>query len=192
MLDVETTKSTLYDGKEVEVVQFEKGGEYIEQSVSKLGTVVILPYKMDRNFQYIKYVYLTKFPNFYRKQTDISPITETYEDDTDETYLDTAVRGLYEEVGIDLTSDIENRFNYIGQINFNKYFNKNVVCYCVDISNIQIPDEPGKIDNETQNQILYKFKLNDLLNNMILEDALSIACIQALAKTHKNLINHEK
>jgi ADP-ribose pyrophosphatase YjhB (NUDIX family) len=176
----------VYGGNEIDIYSIEIGSSEIEQAVSKLDTVAVLPYKLNRDKTLINSVYLVKFSNLYSSKQEISALTETCEEEKDETYLDCALRGLYEEIGLKIQQDIESRVGYIGQIKFNKYFNKSITCYCVDISGMKVPDTPGKKDDETDNQSIHKFKVKDIMNDMIVEDALTMSLIQMLLKTQKN------
>jgi hypothetical protein len=51
---------------------------------------------------------------------------------------------------------------------------------------MKVPDTPGKKDDETDNQSIHKFKVKDIMNDMIVEDALTMSLIQMLLKTQKN------
>jgi len=163
MMDINTEKKTLLEGKFEDVVEIQEH-YYL---VSKKHRVTVLPYTIDARGLLDK-VGVIKDYNYVFEEYDYT-LLNGYINQDDGTNLVAANRILYEAIGLNVTNADD--WMYLGGLYNNLTSDSAIDLYCVDLT-----DKPVKETEEVEQNIeKVKFKMIDSSHVITSDDTLLLA-----------------
>jgi len=165
--------TTKYTSDSYEISEVGYDNSKLEILKNTFSTVGFLPF-LKNNEGIINEVIVSKIPNFYNTELEYALLTETQEDlDNDD--LSTAQRGLFEETTLQIL-DI-NKWYLLGHIKINKFINKTIPIYAVDVTGINIPLRAAPTSDTLEStQEIVKLKINEILKGNIQDTLILSSC----------------
>lgn len=162
------TKTNAYEISEVGY-----GNSKFEIAKNTFNTVGILPFKKNEAGSIVSVV-VSEVPDFYDNTLEYALITETVEED-DSDDLVTAQRGLFEETTLQIL-DV-NKWYLLGQVKMNKFIDKTITLYAVDITgkNNKLHAAPTGDELETDQKIS-EIKINEVLKGNVQDTLILSGC----------------
>lgn len=149
------------------------GNSSLEVARNTFNTVGILPFRKNESGSIVS-VIVSEVPNFYENRLEPALLTETVEENESDDLV-TAQRGLFEETTIQELN--VNKWYLLGQIKFNKFIDKTITVYAVDITdkNNKLQAAPTGDDLEEDQKII-EIKINEVLKGNIQDTLILSSC----------------
>lgn len=119
-----------------EHVHVSYGGVMFDNVELKNTNVCILPFETESSGKSVQYLYLYKYHDFVKDDTRVSTLLYRYDEDKDETNLDTVMRCIGETMHVPITQNDINRVFYLGEIELNNIISGGIPCYAVNVTGL--------------------------------------------------------
>jgi hypothetical protein len=128
--------------------------------------VCVLPFETDSSGKTIHDLYLLRYYDFVRDSARLSAMMYNFNDATDESNLDTAMRCVRETMQLAVSQKELNRVFYVGEIELNQIMSGSLPCYAINVTGMTKQGEARYEVNKELNIYLEKVQYVNTLKGM--------------------------
>ena len=111
-------------------------GNQFDNVVLRNTNVCILPFETDDSGKVITHLYLNRYYDFLKEDTRVSALMYKNDEQKDDSYLDTVIRGVGDIMQIPITDNEIKRVFYLGEIELNNIVSGGIPCYGVNVTGL--------------------------------------------------------